>query len=230
MCGSWNECYYGLHMTHPSCSTLPKYVIHNAYPFMARQLCIIQNAYKTILLLNEKLMQHTECYTEILRQECLTKDFSLCSFLFILLSNGISRTFSRPIKSYWGNCHSLINGGTILYKKYYEKLNRYFLARILLSVWWTEHPLALSAELPSLLEWQKGECSQSRPGKWSDHTNPASSLHTQTTTAGCWVFGPFMVHYNQAISNFHLKDLGAKIDIHNIGDSVGIAHQKSMSI
>ena len=71
---------------------------------------------------------------------------------------------------------------------------------------------------------------QSRNRKWSDHTNPASSLHTQTTTAGCWVFGPFMVHYNQAISNFHLKDLGAKIDIHNIGDSVGIAHQKSMSI
>ena len=44
------------------------------------------------------------------------------------------------------------------------------------------------------------------------------------------VFGPFMVHYNQAISHFHLNNPGTKIDIYNIGAFVGIAHQKSMSI
>ena len=51
-------------------------VINNAYPFKERLLYIIQNVFKTILWLNENLMQHIECYTERLRHRCLTKNFS----------------------------------------------------------------------------------------------------------------------------------------------------------
>ena len=42
-------------------------VINHAYPFKERLLYLIQNIFKTILLLNEKLMQHTECCIERFR-------------------------------------------------------------------------------------------------------------------------------------------------------------------
>ena len=43
------------------------------------------------------------------------------------------------------------------------------------------------------------------------------------------VFGPFMTYYNQAISNFHMNHPGQRVDIYNLAEFVGQAHQKSMT-
>ena len=75
----------------------------------------MQNVFKTILWLNEKLMQHIECYTERFRQRCLTKTF------FHLHSSSTSCSemvcqghFCKPIKIFGTSYLPFINGGTTL--------------------------------------------------------------------------------------------------------------------
>ena len=72
------------------------YVHNHNYPFKEKLLYIIQNVYKTIFWLNEKLMQHTECYTERFGYGCHMSDQKL----------------------------PFINGGTTLNINIYEKVNR----------------------------------------------------------------------------------------------------------
>ena len=58
-------------------------------------------------------MQHTDCYTERFNQWCLTKHFFPFTFLSNLsLSDGRSRTFSKPIKSVGRRYLSFIIEGT----------------------------------------------------------------------------------------------------------------------
>ena len=60
-------------------------------------------------------MQHTECYTERFIQWCLTKQVFLFTFLSnLLLSDGRSKTFSKPIKSVGRSCLTFINERTTL--------------------------------------------------------------------------------------------------------------------
>ena len=109
-------------MTYLSC-TLPNKTFNNAYPFKARQLCIIQNVYKTIILwLNEKRMQHLECYTGRFKNWCLTKNFSLLHFCSSSCSQGHLAGQSKFID---GDYQSFINGGTTLYRNWIMRDRQY---------------------------------------------------------------------------------------------------------
>ena len=89
--------------------------IYHAYPFKERLLYIIQNVFKTILWLNEKLIQHIECYTERFGHRCLAKIFLSFTYLLnLLLSNGRSRSFMHANQIFGGNYLPFVNGRTTL--------------------------------------------------------------------------------------------------------------------
>ena len=100
-------------------------VINYAYPFLQRLLCIIQNVYKTILWLNEKLMQHIECYSERFRQGCLTENFPLLhSFSTTCFPMVVQGHLACQSKFIGRNYLFFISGGTTAYINYQEKFNR----------------------------------------------------------------------------------------------------------
>ena len=77
------------------------------------------------LLLNEKLMKRTECYTEGFRQGCLTKNFSHLFSSSTSCSQMVGQgKLAGQSKSFGRDYLCVIIGGTTLNMNNYEKLNR----------------------------------------------------------------------------------------------------------